>query len=192
MVFAANVRSEIVRIAGNAGGLSWRHNDWAAACQFLAIAVDTLEEMWVEYYSPGGKTGLQYEHGALYTRLVLSCYALAQKKNAFDYNERSRSRYMLSLLGGTLQFPDTAPAIIQDDLLRLYAILDDLHSIDEVVARSSSEQILTLIQREDALWKEMQQLLQKLAYYVPEYISLWQGQPQDFRALREMLQDELV
>ncbi len=179
--------NEMLRIAGNGGSLFWRRREWALAHEWLARAIETLEEMWEEHYSPVGKRQLQEKHTALYIRIVQSCHALDKKKNTICYIEQARSRFLLSILGENLQFPVNVPSAIQNDLKKTHAILNDLRLIDQAVQFSSSEQILNLFQRENRIRKEFQLILERVEKYMPEYVSLWRGQPLDFQAIKDMI-----
>jgi len=180
--------NEIVRIAGNGGSSFWRRGDWAPAYEWLARAINALEGMWGEHYSPLGRQELQQEHSDLYVRMILSCHELHQEKVALNYVEHSRSRYLLSLLGEVLRYPSTVPAQMREKIARISLLSDNLHSLETLIDVSKMpEQTLGLVSRQEAIWQEQSSILEALSKELPEYVNLWKGQPQDAESLREIL-----
>ena len=180
--------NEIVRIAGNGGSLFWRSGDWVSAYKWLERAINMLEGMWGEHYSSIGRQELQQEHSALYTRMILSCHELHLEKDAINYVEHSRSRYLLSLLGSTLKHPPDVPQLASDQIGRLWNLSEDLHSLDSVMALSeSAEQTLHSLHRQELIRREQRNILETLEKEIPEYVALWKGQPQELQSLREIL-----
>ncbi len=187
---AVGARSEIVRIAGNAGSLFWKQGNWTAAYTNLALAIQTLEDIWDEHYSSAGKSELQHEHPALYSRMVQTCHALLREKDVVDYVERSRSRHLLSLLGETVTPPSATQASVCELLTQVSMLSDDLRSLKAVTHEAeslSAEQILALIRREETLWRERNHFFGELETHLPEYVGLKQGRPLSFDDFRDML-----
>lgn len=180
--------NEIVRIAGNGGSLFWRRGDWVSAYKWLARAINTLEGMWGEHYSSIGRQELQQEHSALYARMILSCHELYLEKDAINYIEHSRSRYLLSLLGSTLKHLPDVPRLASDQIGQLWILSEDLHSLDSVITLSeSAEQALLFLRRQESIRQEQRSILKTLEKKLPEYVALWKGQPQELQSLREIL-----
>lgn len=182
-------KSELARIAGNAGSFLWKQGNWASAYPFLEVAIDTVEAMWSEHYSPLGKSELQLEHANLYSRVVQTCQALGRYRETFNYIERSRSRSLLSLLGQTLQSPGMTKKPLQDKLEKISSLSDDLRTLENVMSQTSSaEEILALIDQENRLRRELDGLFNETASSLPEYVALRRGQPIDFETVKAGLQ----
>ena len=180
--------NEVGRIAGNGGSLFWRRGDWVSAYKWLARAINTLEGMWGEHYSSIGRQELQQEHSALYARMILSCHELCLEKDAINYIEHSRSRYLLSLLGSTLKHLPDVPQLASDQIGQLWILSEDLHSLDSVITLSeSAEQALLFLRRQESIRQEQRSILKTLEKKLPEYVALWKGQPQELQSLREIL-----
>lgn len=182
-------RGEIVRIAGNGGSLFWKQANWPLAYEWLAKAINALEGMWGEHYSPVGRQELQQEHSVLHPRIILSCHALRMAEEALYYAEHGRSRYLLSLLGQVLKYALKVPARVQEKVERLSVLSEDLISLDAVIAlHNSPKEILRLIDQQETIRDEQKSILDVLEKELPEYTSLWKGQPQGFTAIQESLE----
>lgn len=180
--------NEMLRIAGNGGSLFWRRREWARAYEWLARAIETLEEIWEEHYSSIGKRTLQEENATLYPRIVQSCHALGRKVDTLHYVERGRSRYLLSIFAETIkQFP-LAPSPIHEKLMRLSALSEELRSIESATAFAlSPEQTLDLIREQERLREERKSIFSSLEKELPEYVALRLGQPLEFHSIKKML-----
>lgn len=180
--------NEIVRIAGNGGSLFWRRGDWVPAHKWLARAINTLEGMWGEHYSSIGKQELQQEHSALYARMIVSCFKLHLKKDTFDYAERSRSRYLLSLLGENLTRTPTEH-IQTDEKLELFSKLSkELLSLNTMILFSkTAEQKLEFIGQQEKIRREQIKIFDALKNELPEYVALRKGEPAKLQFIQELL-----
>ena len=182
------VSKEIVRIAGNGGSLFWRRGDWDSAYKWLGRAINTLEGMWGEYYSSIGKQELQQEHSALYARMIVSCCKLHSKKDAFDYAERSRSRYLLSLLGENLTRTPTENKQTDEKLELLSELAKELNALDTMILFSkTADQTLAFIAQQESIRRHQIKIFDDLKSVLPEYVALRKGEPAKLQFIQELL-----
>ena len=111
--------SQLQRINGAIGNILLQSNRPAEAIPFYKKAVDIVESMRSLLESEELRTSFFESKGRVYTGIILAQLGAKNLEEAFNYNERARSRAFLDILGSKVQLGRQSALVEEEKRLQL-------------------------------------------------------------------------